>query len=87
MGEFLLRTNRRNVQIMGYDMVPKNAECVRQGSISFLIAQHAYLQGHSCVETLFQAIVLRHEVTPVNYMPIELLTKENIDFYRRTNIG
>ena len=87
VGEFLLRTNRRNVQIMGYDMVPRNAECVRQGSISFLIAQHAYMQGYSCVETLFKAIVLRQEVTPVNYMPIELLTKENIDFYRRTNIG
>ena len=87
VGEFLLRTNRRNVQIMGYDMVPKNAECVRQGSISFLIAQHAYMQGYSCVETLFQAIVLRKEVTPVNYMPIELLTRENIEFYRRTNIG
>ena len=87
VGEFLLRTNRRNVQIMGYDMVPKNAECVRQGSISFLIAQHAYMQGYACVETLFQAIVLRKEVNPVNYMPIELLTRENIEFYRRTNIG
>ena len=87
VGDYLLKSNRRNIQIMGYDMVPKNAECVRQGSISFLIAQHAYLQGYSCVETLFQAIVLKHEVTPVNYMPIELLTKENIDFYRRTNIG
>ena len=87
VGQFLLRTNRRNVQIMGYDMVPKNAECVRQGSISFLIAQHAYMQGYACVDTLFQAIVLRKEVTPVNYMPIELLTKENIEFYRRTNIG
>ncbi len=87
VGEFLLRTNRRNVQIMGYDMVPKNAECVRQGSISFLIAQHAYMQGYACVDTLFQAIVLRKEVQPVNYMPIELLTRENIEFYRRTNIG
>lgn len=87
VGQFLLRTNRRKVQIMGYDMVPKNAECVRQGSISFLIAQHAYMQGYACVETLFQAIVLRKEVTPVNYMPIELLTRENIEFYRRTNIG
>jgi LacI family transcriptional regulator len=86
VGEFLLRTNRRNVQIMGYDMVPKNAECVRQGSISFLIAQHAYMQGYACIETLFQAIVLKKEVTPVNYMPIELLTKENIEFYRRINI-
>jgi LacI family transcriptional regulator len=87
VGEFLLRTNRRNVQIMGYDMVPKNAECVRQGSISFLIAQHAYMQGYACVETLFQAIVLKKEVNPVNYMPIELLVKENIEFYRRTNVG
>ena len=87
VGEFLLRTNRRNVQIMGYDMVPKNAECVRQGSISFLIAQHAYMQGYACVETLFQAIVLKKEVNPVNYMPIELLVKENIEFYRRMNIG
>ena len=87
VGLFLLRTNRRNVQIMGYDMVPKNAECVRRGSISFLIAQHAFMQGHACVETLFKAIVLKQEVTPVNYMPIELLTKENIEFYRRTNVG
>ncbi len=87
VGDFLQRSNRRNVQIMGYDMVPKNAECVRQGSISFLIAQHGYMQGYECIESLFDAIVLKKEVEPVNYMPIELLTKENIDFYRRKNIG
>ena len=72
---------------MGYDMVEKNAECVRQGSISFLIAQHGYMQGYSCVDTLFRAIVLKKEVDPVNYMPIELLSKENINYYRRKNIG
>lgn len=87
VGDFLLKSNRRNIQIMGYDMVPKNAECVRQGSISFLIAQHAFMQGYECIESLFRAIVLKKEVEPVNYMPIELLSKENIDFYRRKNIG
>ncbi len=87
VGEFLLKSNRRDVQIMGYDMVPKNAECVRHGSISLLVAQHAYMQGYACVWTLFDAIVLKKEVNPVNYMPIELLTPENIDFYRRENIG
>jgi LacI family transcriptional regulator len=86
VGEFLLRTNRRDVQIMGYDMVEKNAECLRQGSISFLIAQHAYMQGYYCVETLFRAIVLKKKVKPVNYMPIEILNKENVDFYQRTLI-
>ena len=86
VGDFLLKTNRRNVQIMGYDMVEKNARCLREGSISFLIAQHAYMQGYSCIDTLFQAIVLKKKVNPVNYMPIELLMKENVDFYRRTQL-
>ena len=83
VGDFLLRTNRRNIQIMGYDMVKKNADCLREGSISFLIAQHAYMQGYYCVEALFNAIVLKKKVNPVNYMPIEVLLKENVNFYQR----
>lgn len=86
VGDFFLRTNRRNIQVMGYDMVGKNAECLRQGSVSFLVAQHAYQQGYCCIDTLFKAIVLKKKVEPVNYMPIELLTKENMDFYRRTQL-
>ncbi|MBQ3313314.1 MAG: substrate-binding domain-containing protein, partial [Prevotella sp.] len=86
VGEFLQKSNRRNVQIMGYDMVAKNEECVRKGSISFLIAQHAYQQGYASVDALFNAIVMKRAVNPVNYMPIEILTKENVDFYRRTAI-
>lgn len=86
VGEFLLRTGRRNIQIMGYDMVERNAKCLRLGSMSFIIAQHAFMQGYNCVDTLFKAIVLKKKVNPVNYMPIELLTKENIDFYRRTQL-
>ena len=82
VGEFLEKTNRRNVQIMGYDMVPKNEVCVRNGSISFLIAQHAYQQGYASVDALFNAIVMKRAVNPVNYMPIEILTRENVDFYR-----
>lgn len=86
VGEFLLRTNRRDVQIMGYDVVERNAKCLREGSVSFLICQHAYMQGFSCIDTLFRAIVLKKKVDPVNYMPIELLTKENMDFYRRAQL-
>ncbi len=86
VGDYLLKTNRRDVQIMGYDVVGKNANCLREGSVSFLIAQHAYRQGYYCVETLFRAIVMKEKVDAVNYMPIELLAKENIDFYRRSQL-
>ncbi len=86
VGEFLIRTNRSDIKIMGYDMVGKNEACLRQGSISFLIAQHAYMQGYNCVDTLFKSIVLKQDVPSLNYMPIELLSKENVDFYRRTQL-
>lgn len=86
VGEFLQRTNRRSVQVMGYDMVGKNASCLRNGSISFLIAQHGYMQGYNCVYALVRAVVMKKEVNPVNYMPIELLTRENVDFYQRNQV-
>lgn len=86
VGDFLLKTNRRNVQIMGYDMVEKNARCIREGSISFLIAQHGYQQGYYSIDALVRAVILKKHVTAVNYMPIEILSKENVDFYRRTQI-
>lgn len=86
VGEFLLRTNRRDIQIMGYDMLERNRKCIKEGSISFLIAQHSFQQGYSCVDTLFRAIVLKAKVDVVNYMPIELLSLENVDFYHRTSI-
>ena len=86
VAEFLLKTQRNDIQIMGYDMVAKNAECVRKGSISFLIAQHGYQQGYYSVDALVRNTILKKNVTPVNYMPIEILSKENVDFYRRTQI-
>ena len=86
IGEYLLKTNRRKIQTMGYDMVPRNAKCIREGSISFLIAQHGYQQGFSSVDALVRATILKKDVIAVNYMPIEVLMKENVDFYRREQV-
>ncbi len=44
------------------------------------------MQGYYCVDALFKAIVLKKKVPPVNYMPIEILSKENVEFYQRTMI-
>ena len=86
IGEYLLRNNVEDCQILGYDMVARNKECVREGSISFLIAQHAYMQGYHSIDSLFRHIVLKEKINPINYMPIEILNKENVEFYQRTII-
>lgn len=86
VAEYLLRNQLHDVKIMGYDVVQRNATCLREGTISFLIAQHGYMQGYLAIDSMFRSIVLNQEVRCINYMPIELLSKENIDFYQRSTI-
>lgn len=86
VGDYLYRNNIRNVQIMGYDMVPKNALCLKQGTISFIIAQHGYQQGYNCIDTLTRSVIMKMKVVQENFMPIELLSKENMEYYRRTQL-
>ena len=86
VGEYLQRHQNERVQVMGYDVVHKNADCVRRGAISFLIAQHGFMQGFKAVDALFRSLVLKEDIRPVNFMPIELLSMENIDFYQRSTI-
>ena len=81
IGEYLQTKQMTDFNLVGYDLLQRNVECLRQGSISFLIAQQPTLQGFDGIKTLCDHLILKKEVTHINFMPIDLLTKENIDFY------
>ncbi len=87
LGEYLLSKNDRERTIMGYEMIDRNVECLKNGSVSFLIAQHAYMQGFSSIYALHRGVILQSQVAPRNYMPIELLTQENYRFYRKGGLS
>ncbi len=71
-----------HVTLLGYDALDANVECVRNGSVDFLIAQHPQSQGLNCFRSMFNSCVLKMVLPRDHYMAIELLTKENIDFYK-----
>ena len=81
IGEYLQKRERRGFNLMGYDLLQRNVDCLKQGSIFFLIAQQPALQGFNGIKTLCDHLILKKEITRVNFMPIDLLTKENIEFY------
>lgn len=72
---------KKHVTLLGYDAVDANVECVKEGTVDFLIAQHPHNQGLNCFRTMFNACVLHIQQKRDHYMSIELLTKENVDFY------
>lgn len=67
--------------LVGYDLLHKNTELLKTGEVTFLIGQRPGLQGYCGVKTLCNHVVFKRPVTAVKYMPIDILMKENIDFY------
>lgn len=81
VGEYLLKQQKTDFNLMGYDLLERNVKCLKEGSVSFLIAQQPELQGFDGIKTLCDFLIFKKEVQRENFMPIDLLTKENIEFY------
>lgn len=81
IGEYLLKTNRTEFKLLGYDLLERNVDCMKLDAIDFLIAQQPTAQGYNSIECLCNHLIFKKEIKQINYMPITLLTKENVDYY------
>lgn len=81
VGKYLQRRSISDFCLLGYDMLERNVECLRLGFVRFLIAQRPILQGYNSIDCLCKSLIFHKEVTQLNYMPIDLLTVDNVDFY------
>ncbi len=83
VGNFLASEmpSHKHVTLLGYDAVDANVKCIKEEKVDFLIAQHPHDQGLNCFRSMFNACVLHIKQKRDHYVSIELLTKENIDFY------
>jgi len=77
------RNPGKKVNIVGYDLIPENVRYLKEGYIDFLISQQPEMQGYQGIYTLYNKVVLGEEVPEKIMMPIDIIMKENIDYYLR----
>jgi len=70
-----------NIRMIGYDLLESNIHYLKRGTIDFLISQKPESQGFKGVMALFNSLVLKQPISPEMPMPIDIITKENVDFY------
>ncbi|HWZ23455.1 MAG TPA: LacI family DNA-binding transcriptional regulator [Cytophagaceae bacterium] len=70
-----------NIRMIGYDLLESNIHYLKKGTIDFLISQNPANQGFKGVMNLFNPLVLKQPLVPTTPMPIDIVTKENVDFY------
>ena len=81
VGHYLREKGQTMTGLIGYDLLRNNTELLKSGEVTYLIGQRPGLQGYCGVKTLCDNIVFKKSVEPLKYMPIDILIKENIDFY------
>ncbi|NDW12727.1 LacI family DNA-binding transcriptional regulator [Bacteroides sp. 214] len=85
IGEYLQKEYPKKFNLIGYDLLERNVACLKQGSVALLIAQQPEVQGFTGIKLLCDHLIFKKEVAPINYMPIDLLSAENIDYYSKLN--
>ena len=79
---FLEKKRLNNVLLLGYDLIDQNLEYLEKGVIDFLIGQKPEEQGYKSVISLFNYLMAKKTPEKVNYSPIDIIMKENIDYYK-----
>jgi LacI family transcriptional regulator len=81
IARFFEQNRIKDVVLLGYDALVENVHYLKQGQIAMLIAQRPESQTYNGIKALFNTLVLKHNVSKINFMPIDILYKENVDYY------
>ncbi|HLT93021.1 MAG TPA: substrate-binding domain-containing protein, partial [Membranihabitans sp.] len=81
IAEVLKRVKMEDKILIGFDNIDENIKGLKEEVIDFLICHKPEEQGYRGVMNLYQSILLTNKVEKIQYMPIDILTKENCDFY------
>ena len=82
VAHFLYEKKIHDITLIGYDLITKNLDYLERGIINFLIGQKPEEQGYKSVLTLFNYLLSGKRSARNNYSPIDIIMKENIDYYK-----
>ena len=81
VASFLEENNAGDIILIGYDLLDENKHFLKKGIIDFLISQKPREQGYKSIMTLYHHLVLKKKVERNQYLPIDIITKENLEHY------
>ena len=79
VADFIKENKIEGIKIVGYDLLKRNVEHLNNDVISFLINQNPEEQGFLGISHLYKKLVLKEEINAENYMPLDIIVKENLN--------
>lgn len=85
LADYFARNGINSIHLIGVDLTVSNVKGLREGYIDFLIGQEPEHQGFLAMKTMIEYLVYRKPVKQRNYVRLDILTRETIDFYNQIN--
>lgn len=79
------RVHDLDIRLVGFDLVKENIEHLKNGKIDYIISQSAVQQGKQAIKTLFDFFIYNKMPDKVQYVPLDIIIRENLDFYLSFN--
>lgn len=71
----------KHITLIGYDLTRDNISFLEKGIIDFLICQKPVEQAFRGIYALFHHIVFKKQIRKNNFMPLDIITRENVNDY------
>jgi LacI family transcriptional regulator len=85
IAEYLESEAINSMSIVGYDLLERNVRYLKEGRIKFLIGQRPEEQIYKGIKKLFEFLSLKKIPEKIEYLPIDVVTSENVDFFTKQN--
>lgn len=82
VSDYLFKNNIEDVKMVCMDVTTPNIAAVKKGHIDFLIGQGPEYQGFYAMKTLLEYLIFKNPVKVENFVQLDILTKETIDYYK-----
>ena len=82
VADYIRRRELKDCRVVGFDVLEKNLNALRDGSVQLLIAQHTDSQTVAAVSALVDYILLGKQVAKKdNFTQMDILNRYNCDYY------
>lgn len=82
VADYIREHNVRDCRVVGFDVLDRNLDALRDGVVQILIAQHSDLQAESAITAMADWLLIGKPVTRKdNYTQMDILNRLNCDYY------
>jgi LacI family transcriptional regulator len=78
---YLQKHGKREIRMIGYDMLPENLKFLRTGIIDFLINQNPKRQAFLGISHLVNHLMFKKVAPEKDLFPLEVISQQNVESY------